>query len=30
MVTFLGGMCFGYFLKPYIDALVTIIRNSLK
>lgn len=26
----LGGICIGYFLRPYIDVIIKIIKNSLK
>jgi hypothetical protein len=26
----IGGICMGYFLKPYIDIIVKIIKNSFK
>ena len=30
MIEFIGGMIFGYYIKPYVDAFITIIKNSLK
>jgi len=30
MMEFIGGIAFGYFIKPYIDVFITIIKNSLK
>jgi hypothetical protein len=26
----LGGICIGYFLHPYINVTIKIIKNSLK
>jgi hypothetical protein len=26
----IGGICMGYFLKPYVDIIVKIIKNSFK
>ena len=25
----IGGICIGYFIKPYIDVIIKIIKNSL-
>jgi hypothetical protein len=30
IIDFLAGLCFGYFIKPYVDVFITIIKNSLK
>jgi len=27
---FIEGVCFGYFIRPYIDVFRKIIKNSLK
>jgi hypothetical protein len=29
-MNFLVGLCFGYFIKPYIDIFITIVKNTLK
>jgi|688.fasta_scaffold170363_7 hypothetical protein len=29
-MNFLAGLCFGYFIKPYIDIFITIVKNTLK
>ena len=30
IIDFLAGLCFGYFIRPYVDVFITIIKNSLK
>jgi hypothetical protein len=30
IMNFLAGLCFGYFIKPYIDIFITIVKNTLK
>ncbi len=29
-MNFIAGLCFGYFTRPYIDVLITIIKNTFK
>ena len=26
----IGGICIGYFLKPYADVIIKIIKNAYK
>jgi hypothetical protein len=30
IMNFIAGLCFGYFIKPYVDVFITIIKNSFK
>jgi hypothetical protein len=30
MITFIGGIIFGYFIRPYIDIVILIIKNTFK
>ena len=30
IIDFLAGLSFGYFIRPYVDIFITIIKNSLR
>ena len=29
-MNFIAGLCFGYFTRPYVDIIITIIKNTFK
>ena len=29
LLYFIEGVCFGYYIRPYVDVFIKIIKNSL-